>query len=80
MLNNRQYGESQKKVLRTALQYDGKIPYAAYRTTWESYKQCLVERGYTKPPQNQSNGVYFTPTYVSSEGLSDAQSRKLTRT
>lgn len=77
MLNNRQYGESQKKVLRTALQYDGKIPYAAYRTAWGSYKQCLVERGYTKPPQNQSNGVYFTPTYVSSEGLSDAQSRKL---
>ena len=35
MLNNRQYGESQKKVLRTALQHDGKIPYAAYSTAWE---------------------------------------------
>ena len=33
--------------------------------------------GYTKPPQNQSNGVYFAPICVSSEGLSDAQSRKL---
>lgn len=32
--------------------------------------------GYTKPPQNQSNGVYFAPICVSSEGLSDAQSRK----
>lgn len=45
MLNNRQYGESQKKVLRTALQHDGKIPYAAYSTAWESYRQCLMERG-----------------------------------
>ena len=39
MLNNRQYGESQKKVLRTALQHDGKIPYAAYSTAWESYRR-----------------------------------------
>lgn len=74
---NEQYGESQKKVLRTALQHDGKITYAAYSKAWESYRQCLVERGYTRPPQNHSNGVYFAPTYVSSEGLSDAQSRKL---
>ena len=76
-LSDSQYDESQKEVLRAALQHEGEIPYASYSKAWESYRQCLVDKGYTKPPQNLTNGIYFAPAYVSSEGMSDAQNRKL---
>ncbi|WP_247644936.1 hypothetical protein [Bifidobacterium pseudolongum] len=76
-LDSDQYDESQKKVLRTALQHEGKIPYADYHTAWESYRQCLADKGYTKPPQNLTNGIYFAPAYYSGEGLTETQSRKL---
>lgn len=77
LLDDDQYDESQKEVLRAALQHDGEIPYASYSAAWESYRQCLVDKGYTKPPQNLTNGIYFAPAYFSSEGLTEAQSRKL---
>ena len=78
LLDDDQYDDSQKKVLRIALQHDGAIPYASYSAVWESYRQCLVDKGYTKPPQNLTNGIYFAPAYYSSEGMSEAQNRKLT--
>ncbi len=78
LLDDDQYDDSQKKVLRIALQHDGEIPYASYSAVWESYRQCLVDKGYTKPPQNLTNGIYFAPAYYSSEGMSEAQNRKLT--
>ncbi len=37
----------------------------------------MVDKGYTKPPQNLINGIYFAPAYVSSEGLTEEQNRKL---
>ena len=77
LVENDQYDESQKRVLRAALQHDGEIPYASYSAAWESYRQCLVDKGYTKPPQNLINGIYFAPAYVSSEGLTEEQNRKL---
>ena len=77
LLDDDQYDESQKEVLRAALQHDGEIPYASYSAAWESYRQCLVDKGYTKPPQNLINGIYFAPAYVSSEGLTEEQNRKL---
>ncbi len=77
LLDDDQYDESQKNVLRTALQHNGEIPYASYSAAWESYRQCLVDKGYTKPPQNLTNGIYFAPAYVSSEGLTEEQDRKL---
>ena len=76
-LDSDQYDESQKRVLRAALQHDGEIPYASYGAAWESYRQCLADKGYTKPPKNLTNGIYFAPAYFSSEGLTEAQSRKL---
>ena len=36
----------------------------------------MVDKGYTKPPQNLTNGIYFAPAYVSSEGLTEEQDRK----
>lgn len=60
MLNNRQYGESQKKVLRTALQHDGKIPYAAYSTAWESYRQCLMERVHQAAAEPEQRSIFRT--------------------
>ena len=77
LVENDQYDESQKRVLRAALQHYGEIPYASYSAAWESYRQCLVDKGYTKPPQNLINGIYFAPAYVSSEGLTEEQNRKL---
>ena len=77
LFDDDEYAESQKRVLRAALHHDGKIPYASYSAAWESYRQCLVDKGYTKPPQNLTNGIYFAPAYFSSEGLTEAQSRKL---
>ena len=77
LLDDDQYDEAQKNVLRTALQHNGEIPYASYSAAWESYRQCLVDKGYTKPPQNLTNGIYFAPAYVSSEGLTEEQDRKL---
>ena len=76
-LDSDQYDESQKEVLRAALQHDGEIPYASYSAAWESYRQCLADKGYTKPPKNLTNGIYFAPTYVSTEGLTEIQNRKL---
>ena len=76
-LDSDQYDESQKEVLRAALQHDGEIPYASYSAAWESYRQCLADKGYTKPPKNLTNGIYFAPTYVSTEGLTKIQNRKL---
>ncbi|PKU96932.1 hypothetical protein PG2083B_0799 [Bifidobacterium pseudolongum subsp. globosum] len=77
LLDNDQYDEDQKKVLRAALQHDGEIPYASYSAAWESYRQCLADKGYTKPPKNLTNGIYFAPTYVSTEGLTEIQNRKM---
>ena len=76
-LDSDQYDESQKEVLRAALQHDGEIPYASYSAAWESYRQCLADKGYPKPPKNLTNGIYFAPTYVSTEGLTEIQNRKL---
>lgn len=77
LLSDSQYDEEQKEVLRTARQSNGKIPYASYSKAWESYRQCLVDKGYTKPPQNLTNGIYFAPSYISTEGLTEAQAHKL---
>lgn len=70
--------QQQRAMLERALDHDGIVSKADYEQAWENYKQCLVDKGYTKPElPRYTNGLYSPIKSTDSSTLTEEENNKL---
>ncbi len=68
--------DSQRAMLKRALDHGGKVSHADYLSAWNNYKQCMVHKGYTEPPLQTVNGVVINLVHFNFSGVSEERQMK----
>lgn len=71
--------QSQIDMLERALTNNGEVSRSDYLTSWDNYRQCVVNKGYTSPPIHQIDGIYIHQTKSDMTGMSEEQQEKATQ-
>ncbi|WP_125963692.1 hypothetical protein [Bifidobacterium dolichotidis] len=68
--------DTQREIIERAIQNDGKISDADYERAWQSYNQCIVNKGYNPQPLTQIEGIYLDGVYMPANKADDALQQK----
>ena len=68
--------DSQRAMLKRALDNGGEVSHADYLSAWNDYKQCMVHKGYTEPPLQTVNGVVINLVHFNFSGVSEERQMK----